>query len=417
MASVVILGVGLSAFMALMMKEDKEGDDSVSWYDYYNSYYIFPEEYTDIIDTLLTTPNCASIGQKIILSQRFTKPAVGKHLYYINKSKDNLNSITFEKKRKTVDNREIYYYRCYVGYDKDKIFQDAVNKIFITDEKTVRTISIDTSSGTPNKFYMTKIYKTPYQYQLDITEFIIREFNNNPSHNVNALISGVRGSGKTFIGRVLKKELEQNLGITVKLFDDFNPSDIGVNVKSIILTEAHYSPIIILIDEFDVILNEVTREKQLFGDSRILHTKNKLSFNSMMDAINDTPNVIALFTTEKSPEELYQKVEHRSFIRKGRIDNFIKVNGKNVMIRGNDLTDLCIKSSESPKYVEKSSDFPTLESPKYIEESEDFLTLKYVEESEDFPTHESPKYVEESEDFCIKSEDFPALESPKYVRK
>ena len=78
-------------------------------------------------------------------------------------------------------------------------------------------------------------------------------------------------------------------------------------------------------------LNKVMNQHQNF-DPRTLHTRDKSSWNNMMDSIHNTKNVILIATTQKSPKELYQQigVENHCMIREGRIDKFILMNHEKI---------------------------------------------------------------------------------------
>jgi hypothetical protein len=326
-----------TAFLLQFLMNSKESLDNVPWWDCIHTYYVFPEAYTSIIDDILINSGYGVIGQKEILSNNAVIPSLGYHYFYgVNTS--NITNlyfrITFEKISRILDNSEIRYYRAYVRPYCEYIIQKAIKCIFLTSSNLIRTISIDTSQHTPKHIYTTKKYNTPNNNQLIASNSIINHYINNDC-NTKVFIYGSRGIGKTFTGRVTKKGLENKFpNMVVKLFDDFNPSSIGVNIKSMILNQAFtQTPVIVIIDEIDIIFNDVITEREMYGDSRLLHTQNKVTFNQMMDAIGDTKNVIAIFTSEKSPLELMKiHPDYKSFMRKGRIDYFINMTQKDAKI-------------------------------------------------------------------------------------
>ena len=110
-----------------------------------------------------------------------------------------------------------------------------------------------------------------------------------------------------------------------QLFDNFDPSITGYDINKHVLQYAtEESPIILVINEIDILYNEVHTAREYY-DPRTPHTKNKLSFNNMLDNIANTKYVITIFTTEKSPDELQTEQINYPFYRKGRIDFFIKM--------------------------------------------------------------------------------------------
>lgn len=316
---------------------DKNKDDNMPFWDFSRDYYCFPPEFTGLIDEILSSHERGVITQKILIGENRNKPGIGYHYYYNKvKSKRGLlqkyfQYITFEKKEKKINGEVTPYYRCYVGGilmgKQQEILKYVINKLFTTNSKQIRAISIDTSSSTAKAIYTTVKYSPPKDFQKIVVDWLIDKYEKSENKNVKVIISGTRGTGKSFLARALKREYEKrNKSHFVKLFGDFDPSNIGVNVKSLVLNEADVnSPVIILIDEIDVIFKDTLRVKNNF-DTRTHHTRNKMTFNSMMDAIGDTPNIFMLGTTELSPEELYEIPEYHSYMRPGRNDNFIKLN-------------------------------------------------------------------------------------------
>lgn len=85
--------------------------------------------------------------------------------------------------------------------------------------------------------------------------------------------------------------------------------------------------------------NDALTEKMSYGDSRTHHTKNKKTLLQMFDDISDTPNVIAIYTSEKSYSNLYSikssdktDYKYRSFMRKGRINLVIHLEEKKAIL-------------------------------------------------------------------------------------
>jgi len=342
---IIVPVIASSVITALITSmQDK---DSIPWYDYINNYYRFPVEYTTIIDDLLIKHG--HVGPKEMLSLNGFRPAIGKHYFYLkhnispswNRGKIRWGfksiqkagheywfKIIFEKKilKQGDKNKDNYYYMCYVAIGNTQTFEDSLKKMFTVPRNEILTISIDTSGYDATPFYMRKKYAEPKPNQLEVAKKVFEWYRESQSNNVKVLIHGNMGTGKTFCGRVVKKYLEAKDNVMVKLYDDFNPMTPGCNVKSLILRNANkHTPIIIVLDEMDIIYENAITEKQMFGDSRILHTQNKKSLNSMLDAIGDVPNVIAIYTTEKSPSSLYKKEKLRSFFRPGRVDHTVEL--------------------------------------------------------------------------------------------
>jgi ATP-dependent 26S proteasome regulatory subunit len=138
---------------------------------------------------------------------------------------------------------------------------------------------------------------------------------------------GEREAGKSYTSMLLKKELDKRYPNTnVRLYDDFNPMSIGVDIQEMSLQYAsNISPIVILIDEIDTIFEHVLKDKNDY-DPRIKHARDRSTFHKMLDNLGQYHHVIVIYTTEFSPDELYKKNPlYKSFMRPGRIDMAINL--------------------------------------------------------------------------------------------
>lgn len=338
--AIAVLGLGGQLAGQMFSKNGNNDPDEINYYDprnWYKYYYMFPPDCTHMIDEILASPY-GVMTQEIMLSQHRRAPGLGYHYYYNKKDDErgfydnHFNYITFHKKRRTIGGAEIIQYQCITGGlivgKQDDIFNEVVAKIFRTDSNTIRVISIDMSSFSPKFTHMTEMYHQPKDYQSKAAEWIISSYENNPNNNTKYIISGTRGTGKTFTARVVKSNyLKRHPSHEVHLFSDFDPSVIGVNINDLILNKnvvSAITPVVIVLDEIDEIFKHVYQDKDNH-DPRVLHTRTKTSFNRMMDVIGSTPNVIFIGTTELPLETLYEDERFHSFMRIGRIDHFIEM--------------------------------------------------------------------------------------------
>ena len=337
---IVAIGSGLSSSLIIGATKNDY------WYDYWNDYFIFPEEYTDIIDIILSNTNFSKLGMTKIISATKKIPDEGVHYYYRYHSRGrtsfNKYFIGLEKKKKKnpTGGKDIYYYKCFSSPMKHGVgtFNIFKEKVMSSSKKTVRVISIDTSTTTPHTVFLSKKYKEPRQNQKQVIDHIVKRWTSENDFNIGTIICGKRGLGKTFIGRLLKRHIDDNndTNARVMLFDDFDPSSIGVNIGTMALKHASASsPVIIIINEIDIFYDKVFDEQPTY-DPRTQYTKNKLTFNTMLDNLSDTKHVITIYTTEKSYEELQSIERIKSFIRHGRVDFFINMTAdKSTLIENN----------------------------------------------------------------------------------
>jgi len=207
-------------------------------------------------------------------------------------------------------------------HNSDFLMTELATILSQTQDDKVQAIHIDTSTHVPVLHLSKKIYVNPPSHAQEmVVKHILKEYGDGKYKNVKVLLSGPRGVGKSTVGSILKKELDKLPGIDSHLFDDFNPTLVGVNVRTLILPKAaEKSPVILVSDEFDVAMEETIRPNKQIFDTRLCHTTNKITFDAMLDIISQTKFVIALYTTEKTFHELQQDPLKRSFLRKGRMD-------------------------------------------------------------------------------------------------
>lgn len=297
-------------------------------YDFWNSWFKVENEYIDLIDMLLTDDPRGKVGNKKIISAGRTIPDIGTHYYHYcidTWAGRNWHYIKLEKKKE--DDKE--YYMIYVSSGQKETFAQAMRTMFQPEADSVRCIYIDSTHGYASLHFATKICRQARPNQTQILRHIYNIYSRNPYRNAIALVCGVRGSGKTYLGRLMKKYIENinNNNVLVRLFDNLNPSKAGHNVNKLILpTASRYTPVITLIDEINVSYREAFIRNERDSDKTI-HTQNKQTLNEMFDDIADTKNVIAIYTTELSPQELYDMEDgkYRSFFRKGRVNTFIEM--------------------------------------------------------------------------------------------
>jgi ATPase family associated with various cellular activities (AAA) len=332
MATLVILGiVGGAVFGTLFNNVAKED----YWYDFVNKYVSFPKEDTDLIDRFLVDshPKHSEIGKKKIIGGGWI-PDEGYHYYYFEPVHQRgwfFNCyIGLRKIKKTENNNVIYYYDGWIApWNKDKI-QRFADQLRIQQSNSVRTIAIDCSNMNAEKKHNVKSYKPPKGHQAVIIQRIINDWMDN-DYNLKIFIHGKPGVGKTYTAYGLTKEIEKKFPKKrVFLYDNFNPSATGVNVESLVLAEAtDDTPVIIVINEVDVAYRTTLKDQQ-FYDPRGSHTNSKTDFNNMLDTIAQKRNVIAIYTSEKSNNELLQEDDSfKSFMREGRVDLFAKMTKDN----------------------------------------------------------------------------------------
>lgn len=157
---------------------------------------------------------------------------------------------------------------------------------------------------------------TPYFYQLEVIENIVKHWKKSKFNICRALVCGKTNIGKSTIGRFLAIKLNASLCFDVDLFAPGNPTlrlyDVTNPTKD--------TPLIIQIDEFDILINNIHNEKKSKKVEWLRNmVYNKSSYNSFMsEYVTYLPNIIWLFTSNK-PVSYFENLD-KSYINNNRID-------------------------------------------------------------------------------------------------
>ena len=338
--------IGLSI---LSVFSNKLSSSEVPWYDFINNYQLISSDSTNTIDLLLTNKSHSQLGLTSIEYGNREIPSLGNHYYYLKSSENRTilstwtQYITLIKKEK--DSKTSYKQSQHVYYYVIRYYSFNINiadyfkkQIFSAGQDYVKATHIDTSSYEPRETLVLRSCNSPRSYQEEAIRHIIDHWrdSNNKHLNTKVILSGNSGVGKTYTGELLKKYLENqnnSIGhnISAQLFIDFNPSIPGLDINTLALSKARpESPVIIIINEIDQIYYQVFQSNNRF-ESRVSHTDSKVTFNNMLDAISRTPNVIAVFTTEKTLKYFLgfdgnnSTNDYRPFFRLGRVDFFLQM--------------------------------------------------------------------------------------------
>lgn len=161
----------------------------------------------------------------------------------------------------------------------------------------------------------------PKDSQLKIMNQIKDKYDESKFNICRALIYGNPGGGKSFIGKLLAKELDSDLCFDIRLDEP------GNRLMSVWRTcsPGKDSPLIIQIDEFDIFIKKV-HAGELSNNHKWLRKMiiDKQSFNTFMsEYLNCLPHVIYLFTMNSTPDEI-NKLDP-SYIRDNRIDLILEL--------------------------------------------------------------------------------------------
>lgn len=323
----------------MMLLNGNSGEHSAYWYDFYHDYYSFSKESTDSIDRLLVrhyksqnkfqNKYQSKIGTMKIITPEHFVPDSGNHYFY-NDMNVFFGYIGLNKKREIIGTSEIYTYVAWIHPFNKRLINDFNTLIVNNNDKNINVFVTDTSVLEPQILYVKKIYKEPNDLQMEVIQKILEHWTDSSNYNTKVFLHGRSGIGKTYTAYGLKKTIETKFLNNVMLYDDFNPAIIGISIFKILSNARQDQPVIIVMNEIDIAYKKVFSGEQSF-DPRGSYTKDKTSFNNMLDYISSVRYVIVIFTSEKSPSELMNDSHnYHSFMRKGRIDIFVEMKDKNL---------------------------------------------------------------------------------------
>ena len=161
-----------------------------------------------------------------------------------------------------------------------------------------------------------KISNTVNNSQINVVNKIFDYYSQNDKRCVSCIF-GPPGTGKTTIAKLLSIKID---GL---LIYDYVPINTGHSWNKIINEARNDSskPLVILIDEVDIILESVNNGIKNTNKWTELDVKDKPSWNKWFDfKINNTDNIIVIFTMNKPYSELIKTINDCSYLRRGRCD-------------------------------------------------------------------------------------------------
>ena len=158
-------------------------------------------------------------------------------------------------------------------------------------------------------------YYLPKENQEQIINDTINFYNEN--HICVTMIYGNPGTGKSIIGLLIAKKLK---GSFCKTYNPTIPGDTLENIYDNAQVSKN-KPLILLIDEFDIILERFHNNKIIMHKDIPIEVYNKTTWNSLLDDINIKlyPYLIIILTSNLTSSEINIKYD-KSYIRDGRVN-------------------------------------------------------------------------------------------------
>jgi len=144
----------------------------------------------------------------------------------------------------------------------------------------------------------------------------------NQHNTCVSMISGEPGTGKSIMGVLIAKKLNGSLCKT------YSPITTGDTLENIYnkANPTKENPLIILLDEFDIILHSFHENKIELHKDIPTEVYNKITWNNLLDDINMKlyPRLILILTSNLYKEQIEKKYDP-SYIRDGRVNIYVQL--------------------------------------------------------------------------------------------
>ena len=155
----------------------------------------------------------------------------------------------------------------------------------------------------------------PRNKQTEILEDVISYYKNN--NRCVLMVTGKPGTGKSFMGILITKALNGSICKTYK------PTEPGDSIRNLYdsVKPSEMSPLIVMIDEFDLIINMIHKTEIECHETIPIEIRNKTSWNTLLDDVNLNiyPFMIVVLTSNLDKATIISNYEE-SYIRPGRVD-------------------------------------------------------------------------------------------------
>lgn len=246
---------------------------------------------------------------------------------------------TYEEEKK-----ELYLFTTKKFFSK-KIKEIEIVNDFITEEEKTKpkiptNINVYEREGSYSYIYYSKRifnldYFEPRENQSIIINNIIEIY--EKKRCCVSILYGEKGTGKSMVSLLLAKELTKRYSkknkendeneTFIKFSDTFKPTDPGDSFINLYnkASPTKNSPLIVVLEEFDTIVNDIHNNKILTHKNFHILIKDKPSWNQFFDRFDRKyfPWVILLLTTNVTPCSINDM--DPSYIREGRVDSMYKL--------------------------------------------------------------------------------------------
>jgi len=156
----------------------------------------------------------------------------------------------------------------------------------------------------------------PLVHQTPIVESIVHLY--KVQKRATIFLYGTSGTGKSTVGFLVAKQLQ---GV---FCHSFCPTDPGNTIESVVQDIREYeecdTPIIVVLEEVDTILQRVHASSVILNAKVPTCVKDKTSWNNFLDDLTLTKGIVLIMTSNKTKQEI--DMLDPTYLRIGRIDKF-----------------------------------------------------------------------------------------------
>lgn len=230
-------------------------------------------------------------------------------------------------KRETVKDKKTYTIDI-VG----KFYDDKLKMLLYGNANRIKVVHCTILNQQINVRLMNKLpLDDIYNGQKVVVDYVVNTYQSKKTKNVSVLISGPTGLGKSTIALLVAQKIKSELDVDPFLIKGFNVMADEMQYHPVI---GHYSPmsnspIILLLDEFDLAMKEADSPAPPNGrKDGLAIAANKTNLNNFLDAINDESFLIVIATTNTAIADL--NATYGVYCRKGRFDKHFEMVSKDV---------------------------------------------------------------------------------------
>ena len=212
------------------------------------------DTFTDRIDEMLMDPEYGRPGPLKLVGAGKQIPNIGKHYYNLIRMEGSNSCRTVGLKKVENSPKPAYYIVWRLrGLDYSENITKFHERILKVEKGSTNYFIVGIKNMESYLVLSSRILHDPWKVQIEICDRIINDYDASPHKSTRVLLWGAPGLGKTEMGCFLKKKLEEKYKtITCQLICGVDPSQLCMDIRTLILNKATKSaPVVLMMDEIE----------------------------------------------------------------------------------------------------------------------------------------------------------------------